>query len=82
MIQVAKYGIIILAFVGEVNATARWCLPHPLTGYESQKAESYENLQIHAVNIYKRRSHLLFDFRFIAHHSGQISVRFQGNYLD
>ena len=35
-----------LAFVGEVNATAQWCLPHPLTGHESQKAESHENLQI------------------------------------
>ena len=61
-----------LAFVGEVNATAQWCLPPPLTGHESQKAESHENLQIHPVNIYQRRSRLLFDFRFIAHHSGQI----------
>ena len=67
-----------LAFVGEVNATAQWCLPHPLTGHESRKAESHENLQIHAVNIYQCRSRLLFDFRFIAHHSGQFRVRFQG----
>ena len=59
--------------MGEVNATAQWCLPHPLTGHESQKAESHENLQIHAVNIYQRRSRLLFldafDFRFVACHS-------------
>ena len=26
----AKYGIVVLAFVGEVHATARWCLPHAL----------------------------------------------------
>ena len=30
LIQIAKYGIIVLAFVGEDNATARWCLPHPI----------------------------------------------------
>ena len=78
LIQIAKYAIIVLAFVGEVNATAQWCLPHPLTGNESQKAESHKNLQIHTVNIYERRSRLLFDFQFIAYHSGQNRVRFQG----
>ena len=25
-----KYGILILSFVGEVHATARWCLPRSL----------------------------------------------------
>ena len=40
--------------------------------------QSHKNLQIHAVNIYQRRSRLLFDFRFIAHHSGLIRMRFQG----
>ena len=63
-----------LAFVGEVNATAQWCLPHPLTGHESQKAESHENLQIQAVNIYRHRSRLLFlvlfDSRIVARSSG------------
>ncbi len=32
LIQIAKYGIIVLAFVGD--ATAQWRLPHPLTGHE------------------------------------------------
>ena len=45
-----KCGILFLAFVGESNATAWWCLPQPIAqDMKARKLFNDENLQVQDV---------------------------------
>ena len=55
LILQAKYGILVLAFVGEFHATARWCLSHALE--QRMKVRKLLAMKTYKFKLYSNHRH-------------------------